>query len=261
MSIHNRLVLSLLCNALILLSLQSKAQETASIKKTEPYYIDVNKAEKGLIYEVQPDALCLQYYDAYGKADAVLLNIYDWKKTLVTKLSLDKTYGLNHFTIKLNEISQALKIGDNYTCQLVNEQGKKYEVNLKLISPPTKPIPEVDIFVNPLQLDCKGTNGSLVEFYGQISGGKAPYSTDWFVLNSGMNDFLYQPRSEEIAKAGNSMVIDVDKTPDYYVLFRVKDACGGVKQKMVHIVCEQEQNKINTVFVEPITITTPSKTK
>src|SRR5207244_1598887 len=70
-----------------------------------------------------------------------------------------------------------------------------------------------DIVVKPMYLQCGNpSNGNLVEFYGMIDGGKAPYQLSWYVLNKERTDFLYQPRQAALKRPGYTSSIDVDKT-------------------------------------------------
>jgi len=243
------------------LSLQ--AQEKTLEQKKSPYYIDINKAQyQPSVFEVQPEALGLRYDDKFGKSQELPLTIYNWKKEAVAKISLTKTFGLNYFNVKLADLYNRWEVGKIYICELKDEANKNYKISIKIIPPPDKVDPKISIFVNPVSLECNNPLGKhVVEFYGQIDGGKAPYAVDWFILNSLRTDFLYQPTSEEIKRPGKSSVVIVDKEPDYYVLLKVKDACGSIQQKMVHLVCDPGKKKINSLFVEPLSLPSATKTK
>ncbi len=218
-----------------------------------PYYISLNAATASRTHEIADEQLNLQYYDAYGSWKEVDLKIYDWKRTVVATLTLDKAHGLNNFTIMLDEIYSEWELNKIYVAELKDETGKKYELPIKLIPPIQKDIPEVDIIVNPKQLECNDVSFSLVDFYGQIKGGKAPYTISWYVLNDARNAFLYQPKEEVINTEGKTPYISVDTAPDYYVALFVKDACGNVVKKLVNLVCEDNVKKINTLFFEDLT--------
>jgi len=222
----------------------------AQTAEKTPYYIDLNTADGARVHEISDKTLSLQYFDSYGKWKEIPLKIYDWKRNLVATLSLDKAYGLNSFVIKLEDIYSDWHLNEVYVCELRDESNRKYELPVKLIPMPDRPAPSVDILVNPLEMKCDGISPNVVEFYGQIEGGKAPYIVDWYIVNDARTEFLYQPREEIIKTAGKTMVITVDKKPDYYVMLYVKDACGAVQQKAVNLVCQDKRKKINTIFVE-----------
>jgi hypothetical protein len=225
-------------------------QVIAQSEEKTPYYISINNADGKRINDIVDETLSLEYNDAYGRWKEVPLRIYDWKRMLVATLSIDKAYGLNSFVINLKDIYGGWELNKVYTCTLKDESGRVHELAIRLVPPPEKKDPEVNIMVNPVQMECDGVTPNVVEFYGEIKGGKAPYTVSWFVLNSSRNDFLYQPRQETIANAGKTMVITVDKSPEYSVVLHVKDACGNTQQKAVNLVCEDSRKKINTIFVE-----------
>jgi hypothetical protein len=227
--------------------LRSWAQEESA-----PYYINLNTANSNKVHEIQNKTIALQYYDNNGQWTEVPLTIFDWRRNKVAQLKLSKSYGLNNFTIRLEELKAIWELNQVYALEVSTENGKKYELLVKLIPAPEKIGPDVDIVVNPVQFKCDAISAKLMEFYGEIKGGKAPYTTKWFVLNNQRDDFLYQPREERIASAGQTMVVRVDKSPDYYVMLYVTDACGNTQKKMAHVVCEDGKKKINTIFVEPL---------
>jgi hypothetical protein len=226
---------------------QGRAQEESA-----PYYVNVNSANLNKVHEVQNKTIALQYDDYNGQWKEVPLVIYDWKRTKVAELKLSKVYGLNNFIVNLDEVKASWVLNEVYTFELTTENGRKHDLLVKLIPAPEKIGPEVDIIVNPVQFKCDAISAKLMEFYGDVKGGKAPYTTKWFVLNNQRDDFLYQPREEKITSAGQTMVVRVDKAPDYFVMLYVTDACGNVNKKMVHVVCEEGKKKINTIFMEPL---------
>jgi hypothetical protein len=216
------------------------------------YFINVNETNSNSVHEIQNKTVALQYHDYIGQTSEVPLIIYDWKRNKVAQLKLSKEYGLNNFIIKLEEVQSTWVLNEVYSFELTIENGRKHEVFIKLSPAPEKIGPEVDIIVNPVQFKCDALSAKLMEFYGDIKGGRAPYTTKWFVLNNQRDDFLYQPREEKIVSAGQTMVVRIDKSPDYYVMLHVTDACGNIKKKMVHVVCEENKKKINTLFIEPL---------
>lgn len=221
-------------------------------EKKTPFYFNINTALPTVIHEVQDEHLHLQYHDRYGQQAEITLHVYDWKHEAAATFQLSKTYGLNYYSIGLASFYGAWKEGEIYTFALEDESQHTYTLYVRKVGPPKKEKPAVNIFVNPVHLECSALTGNVVEFYGGISGGKPPYKVSWYVMNEHRTDFLYQPREEVIERPGNTMVIRVDKNPDYYVMLQVRDACGNEEKQMVNLLCEDGKKQIHTLFVEPL---------
>jgi len=231
-----------------LTSLPCQAQTRDKI----PYYINLNNIAEGTIHEISDQQLHIEYNDAYGTAKEFLFKIYDWKRHIVANLQMDKSLGINNYTINLDDLYSGWELDKIYMGELKNEEGAIYKLPLRIVSPPKMKDPVVDIVVNPVQVGCDDLSPSLVEFYGNITGGKAPYTVNWYVLNNSRTDFLYQPKEEIIALAGKTSLVRVDKNPEYYVVLYVKDACGNEQKKIVNLVCGDSRKKINSVFLEEL---------
>lgn len=220
-------------------------------EKQEPYYLNVNRANSNSVHEINNKQFSLQYDDRYGEAKTVTYTLYNWKREVVKRYTLNKDFGLNNFNISTHSLQK------NYLDQILigelkDENDNTYTHKIKFISPKETPVPKIDLVANPVELDCDAEFGNLVEFYGQVSGGKAPYKTSWVIMNGEKTDFLYQPRSEVLPKPGKSMVIQIDQNPAYYVLFQVEDACGNQVEKMIYLSCNPSDKQINTLFIETI---------
>lgn len=234
---------------LLFFAYSSYAQEI-DLKRKTSHYIDVNKVEKTDVFEIVDGVLSLQYQDNFGQKKDFELTIYTWQMKPSAIFTLDKSFGLNNYNIDLNK-SIAMDADINYLCQLKNENGDLYEWYIRASG---KKLPEltVSIIVNPLQLNCKGIDGNLVEFFGLVSDGRPPFTVRWFVMNAAKSDFLYQPKEELIKESGKTPVIQVDKAPSYYVVFDVTDACGSTGRKMVFMQCDDAKKGVNTLFIEPL---------
>lgn len=232
-------------------SLSGHAQTTDKI----PYYINLNQADVAIVHEISDNRLHLEYTDAYGTAKEFLFKVYDWKRSVVATLKMDKAFGLNKYSIRLDEVFSGWELEKVYMAELKDEAGTLYKLPIRLVPPPKKEDPYVNIIVNPLEVGCTDLSASLVEFYGDVQGGKAPYTVSWFVLNKNRTDFLYQPKEETVYLPGKASMIRVDKNPEYYVVFYVKDACGNEQKKIINLVCEKTKKKINTIFVEDLPTT------
>ncbi|MBT1708773.1 hypothetical protein KK062_11085 [Fulvivirgaceae bacterium PWU5] len=227
----------------------SSAQQKEEVTR---FYFNVNAALPTVVHEIQDQQVHLQYHDRYGQQAEIVLNVYDWKHEAVGTYHLSKMYGLNYYSVGLSSFYGAWKEDEIYTFELQDEAQHRYTLYIRKVGPPKKEKPTVNIFVNPLHLECSALTGNVVEFYGAISGGKPPYKVNWYIMNKHRTGFLYQPREEMIERAGNTMVVRVDKNPDYYVMVQVRDACGNEERQMVNLMCEDGKKQIHTLFVEPL---------
>ena len=229
-------------------SLRAQKLQDENGNTVAPYYLDFNAIDKNVILDVRGEYLHIQYYDALGKAANLPFGIYNWKGEQMAQLSIHKEFGLNHFDVNLKQYGIKLPVNGIYTAQLVDEAGKKYEVSIRYLPPLKKEI-TVGIFVKPIQVQCDDpSGGNLVEFYGEVGGGKAPFQVNWYVMNKNRTDFMYQPKELTIDRPGLVSSIQVDKSPEYYVLLYVKDACGNEQTSTVQVVCEGNKKKFNTIF-------------
>ncbi len=245
-----RMMLTLMCGVA---SFQCMAQLPVEIdpKPKTPYYIDVMTVEKAQITEIQEGVLHIQYTDKVGQWKQIPLQIFNWKLELVGSFYLDKAFGLNHYAVDLSEKLATIEMGKTYSCVMIDESGNRYTWNVRPVEAVKSEDLTVNILINPLHLACAEEYGNLVEFYGDIQFGRAPYSVRWYVMNVGKTDFLYQPREDLVSSPGNTAIIQVNKMPAYYVMIDVTDACGTNSKKMVFLDCQQNKKKINTIFVDP----------
>jgi hypothetical protein len=234
----------------MLLALQASAQ--SSVVEKTPYYVNINSIAEGTILDIQDYMLHLEYFDSYGTAKEFLFRIYNQERKQMATLRLDKTYGLNHYSVQLDKVASGWELNNVYVGEFKCENGTVYKVPIRIVEAPMKELPSVSILVNPIRMDCKNLEQNLVEFYGNVEGGRPPYKISWFVLNASRTDFLYQPKEDIVRLAGKTSFITVDKNPEYYVVLYVIDACGNEKKQIVNMTCEDNKKKINTIFVEEL---------
>ncbi|MBD2769217.1 hypothetical protein IC235_15100 [Hymenobacter sp. BT664] len=223
--------------------------------KTEPeasYYLNLNQGVPTTVHELQEGALNLQYEDRLGRAAELPLTVYNWKREPLVSYRLAKTYGSNYFRIDLGPLFAEWVTGETYTVEARDESGQTLALCLRKIEPVRKELPNVRLVVNPVRFSCREPTGNAVEFHGEISGGKAPYQVNWYVLDEERTNFLYQPREQRIEAAGSTAVVTLDKNPNYYVLMRVQDACGSQRDQMVYLECPEKRRRVHTLFVEPL---------
>lgn len=225
-------------------------QSEIKLYKQAPYYIEVNKYNNLEIFEIQEGLLNLQYHDNYGINKTIAFRIMNWKQELVGVFELDKQLGLNNYTIDLNE-HFPMEAGVVYSGQMIDEGQNVYKCRFQQVNIPESDL-HVDIFVNPVNLKCGDLYQNLVQFYGNIKNGRAPYNVSWYVINEARSEFLYQPKEDVLLSADKTSIIEVDKSPAYLVMIVVTDACGAKAQKMVYLGCTENEEKVNSVFVEPL---------
>jgi hypothetical protein len=219
---------------------------------SNPFYINVSEAQPNKVYEILTDLLALEYHDYTGASKEMALSVYDWHRVLKGQVKLSKSFGLNTFKINLSKLGGDWEFDQVYTLVFTEGNNRLKEIFVKRLTRDNLTPPTVDILVNPIQFKCEGLLPNLVDYYGVISGGRAPYQIQWFVLNGQRTDFLFQPREEKIEAAGKTMVVSVDKSPEYYVLLYVTDACGNQGKKMLQVTCNTPTKNISTIFVEPL---------
>lgn len=218
------------------------------------YYIDMTSSlpsTKPMIMDFNDSSLNIRYHDYVGKSKRIEVRLINWKKEIVSSFQLEKEFGLNFFHIPLNTTGLGIIKDQVYTLEMKDELKHSHNVLIRWIVPELPKL-TTDIIVNPKFLECDNEFGNVVEFYSNVSGGKAPYTINWYVMNDHRTELLYQPRSEKIDQPGKTASIMVDKSPDYYVLVWTVDACGNEDKQTVHLTCEEGKKKINTLFVSPL---------
>lgn len=232
----------------------------SSVSPETQLYVDVNKVNKKVVSDIHDDVLGLQYMDAYGQLPSIVLKVFDWKRTQVAELELAKIRGQNHYRLNLDQVLPGREKDKIYALKFVDEVGKEYATLVRFVDLKRTNEVTCNITVNPKYIHCDDElEGSLIEFLGNAGNGKAPYTINWYVLNGSRTKFLYQPREQVLERPGLTSSILVDKQPEYYVIMTVKDSCGGEEHQVVHVVCEDGQKKINTVFFESVQEMTNTK--
>lgn len=215
------------------------------------FHVNVNKLNENKVVQLPLIPLCIEYDDKYGKASQLSMKLFNWKHELIKSEVLDKSYGKNDYIVNLEEYGIS-EDGELYHLVFENELRKKYALSFRIPLPPDKPDPLVNIFVNPVLLECASSEGNLVEFYGSIEGGKAPYDIRWILLESNNEALLYRPEENKVEKAGYTPTIQIDKSPGYIVMLEVRDSCGKEGKQIVNVKCDERLEKYNSVFIQPI---------
>lgn len=227
-----------------------KGEQPQSLSDSTFYYIDL-LGRGGLdIQEVRGEMLNLKYEDRYFKNPEFTAELYDWQQNLLQSKTFQKRFGENLYNIPLDSFFGGWEPGKIYSLVTRNDTGKKYTAYIRIPEEGEREIPQVEIQVDPIAMDCGSPEESLIQFSGIISGGKGPYRISWTVLDESLSHSLYQPRDEKVPVYGFTPVIQVDSPPNYLVSLQVVDACGTETEKRVLITCEEQIEKANTIFVE-----------
>ncbi|MBL0744805.1 hypothetical protein [Chryseolinea lacunae] len=237
-------VILLFCVALVACGYGQSTEEN-----TKPYCIDFEKAGT-MVHVVQRESIGLQYYDAIGMTGILPVVVYNARHDVVSRLALQKTFGLNQYTIALADLG-ATTINEVFTCETRDDRGHTHRVYIR----PTETVKKeigVDISSDVISLHCYEPGSNTIDFYGAIQSTKGPYRITWFVLDEHQANFLYQPVEQVLEMTGEVPTIRVDKAPDYYVVLFVVDGCGNEGKQMVHVICDKDKRKIDTVFLEAI---------
>jgi len=238
---------------LLWLSFTAASQQLPAIKPEQPLYIDVNDMGEQRSFEVKDHLMSFQYQDMKG-AGELTLKVYNWKLELAAEFWLDKSLGLNQYSIELDRSGVDLSSGSTFHRVLNDKTGSEFKwlIRDRIKREPKEIIPK--IIVKPIEINCTElSKASVIEFYGDATGGNEPYKMSWYVLNDARTTLLYQPKEDNLeSRTGTLSMITVDKSPAYSVMLQVSDACGNLGEKMVHITCEDNKKKISTIFVDPL---------
>jgi hypothetical protein len=148
--------------ALLIISYGTVAAQTPlPISKKAPYYINANAAGKAEVFEIHDGELNVQYEDKHGTWKEIILNVYNWKYENVGTFSMDKTFGLNHYTLDLQTRLPKLEMNQNYFCSIKDETGSLYEWMFRNTPPAKRTDLQTDIYVNPVHVKCSKETGNL----------------------------------------------------------------------------------------------------
>ena len=240
-----------------LLSVHALAQNVLYSAQPAPqpasYYVSLNgEGATKSVQEIADTKLSLKYEDRIGSKSQMGIDILDWRRQVVKRVSLSKSLGLNYYDVDLNKLSDSWERNSVYYVRFVDENSNSGEVSFRIAEKKNAVPPSVNIFVNPINTQCDNLSKSSIAYLAEIQGGKTPYRITWYVMNNAQTELLFQPKEEFVERGSQSPMISVDAFLDYYVLLHVEDACGTTAKQMVHIKCEDEGEQVNTIFVQPL---------
>lgn len=245
----------LVASLMLSLTVNVAGQEVPALNTKPLYYINVNQVSSQDVIKIFNNVLSFEYYCANGDGGLLTLTINDWKQKEVAAYRLKASLGLNQYLVDLENSDVMLADGGIYNCTLKQGDPEKKQISWSIQQ---APLPKVDSLTIQIQslpkvMNCSDLNEpNLIEFYGQVTGGTAPYTLNWYVTDQNKTNFLYQPREDVLPTARTTSMISVDKSPEYTVLALVTDACGRTGYHATVVGCAKKKKAIHSIFVNPL---------
>lgn len=197
--------------------------------------------------EFQSGKLGVLFDDKFGFKDSVVVNVVKLSDQTVNSFGFKKKFGVNKFileNIDLNNLdSTAL-----FSMSMQDDMGKKYQMNLT-VNPVKNQIPiQAKIIKTPIIIDCQNPVNTKIEYFSDISGGKAPYLIEWDFSGSteGLQEYIPIP--------GYSSAVLVDLPPPYFIGLKVTDSCGEITYQTVQVACDNSGPNYNSILfnIDPL---------
>ena len=209
---------------------------------TTVYYVHIN--------DVQGDFQQIAYHggkigvifeDKFGAKDSVRVVVENKTDQNSDSYIFRKSFGNNSFLLSDVDLSR-LEEPTIFDLSLVDDMGKKHKKNL-LIDPRREELPiAANIVKSPINIDCQTPANTLIEFFSDVKGGKAPYLIEWKFSQS-ESDF-----KELIPVQGYSSGILVDLPPPYHIELKVTDSCGMIDYQTVNVACDVSAPNYNSIL-------------
>lgn len=215
---------------------------------TTVYYVQMNTVQgdfKQIAFH--GGKIGVVYEDRFGSKDSVQLVLTNRSDGSTSSYIFSKRYGTNEFLLEQVDLS-GLTEPAVFNLSLLDDMGKKYEKNL-IIDPQKLVFPmAASIIKSPINIDCRTPSNTLIEFFSEIRGGKAPFLIEWRFAQS------EQEFEELIPIQGYSSGIIADLPPPYRIELKVTDSCGEIDYEIVTVACDESQPNYNTILfdVDPL---------
>ena len=215
---------------------------------TTVYYVHLNT--------VQSDFQQIAYHggrigvlfeDKFGAKDSVQVVLENKTDQISSSYLFRKSFGSNSFLLENVDLS-GLKEPTIFELSLVDDMGKSYNMNL-LIDPRRDELPiTANIIKSPINIDCQTPANTVIEFFSEVNGGKAPFLIEW-KFSGADSDF-----KELIPIQGYSSGILVDLAPPYQIELKVTDSCGIIDYQRVNVACDASAPNYNSILfnLEPV---------
>ncbi|MDR7130067.1 hypothetical protein J2X69_002414 [Algoriphagus sp. 4150] len=181
------------------------------------------------------------FEDKFGTKDSVRVVVENKSERISTSYIFRKSFGNNSFLLNNVDLS-GLDEPTIFDLSLVDDMGKRYKKNL-MIDPIRDELPiKASIIKSPINIDCQTPTNTLIEFFSDVKGGKAPYLIEWKFPQS-ESDF-----KELIPVQGYSSGILVDLPPPYQIELKVTDSCGMIDYRTVNVACDASAPNYNSIL-------------
>lgn len=209
------------------------------------YHVDIkernlNKSTKAYLLR---DSTLYFKFEEYYAAGKLQLAMKDTRGKIIFEKELEKQKGINYYAENLLEDPYSWKEGSYYVLELSNARNEKYELLFQMGRVPKLPKPTGDIAVNPVHIECD-SESNLVEYAGEIEGGRAPYKVTWKISKDAEGkELLYAPKEMEVEKEGRVPGIAVTNGLGYFVIMEIVDNCNKEGRQIAKIECEEQKNE------------------
>jgi hypothetical protein len=237
------------------LTVKVVGQEIPPLNTKPLYYININQVSSQEVINIFNSVLSFDYYCAEGDGEILTLTIKDWKQKPIASYRLKATLGLNQFLVDLENSAARLEDGGIYNCVLKQGGIGKKPITWSIQQAPLAKVDSLIVQIQSLPkiMNCSDLNEpNLIEFYGQVTGGTAPYTLNWYVTDENKTNFLYQPKEDVLPTTRTISMISVDKNPQYTVLALVTDACGRTGYHATVVGCAKKKKTIHSIFINPL---------
>ncbi|MFY0599851.1 MAG: hypothetical protein JXR03_09280 [Cyclobacteriaceae bacterium] len=240
-----------LCQVLSLSAEVSSNQQISlePIKRAEElarhYFVEIE--EGGVINKIFDENLYFSFREEYKASGTIKLMLSDVQGNEISYIDVEVNYGMNYYHLDLTTLSVDFLLDKRY----ILSYGRR-KLKFMPVEPLEKPLPVANITVNAVSVDCEDTGiGNLLEFYGQVSSGNAPYNLTWFVFTDSSKEVLLNTPEEQFIEFEEEIgAIVLDNQLSYTVVLTVLDACNQYTEQTLNLVCGNEESDGVTLFLE-----------
>ncbi|MEQ6118628.1 fibronectin type III domain-containing protein [Reichenbachiella sp. MALMAid0571] len=206
---------------------------------------------KSTIHKLYSDRLRFSYLDDYHLSEYLYGEIFDPKGVVVSTvaISINKE---DEYILDLTSFKVDWKLDDVYHLNLHDGYNQKRSVFFQISEPIEEPI-EVGIIVNPIYVDCVEQASSLIEYYGEFSGGHAPYLVTWSVASAAnFTTPLVEPKETEVMNSSSIPMLRLDYPLAYLVVITIEDGCGNFGEYALLVRCQENEDGESSLLFERV---------
>lgn len=209
---------------------------------TTIYYVNVNSSfGDSQQIAFHGGKIGVLFQDKFGMTDSIRVHVSSIENSFEKDYPFKKSYGSNQFILESLDLSDLEELR---TFQLVmrDDMGKQYSKTLIVNPVRSELIVEANIIKSPITIDCQNPTNTLIEYFSEVKGGKAPFLLEW--------DFggMAESTKELVPIEGFSSAVLVDLPPPYFISLKVTDSCGEVSFQKVQVACDLSSQKYNSIL-------------